>query len=136
MEKPTYIVPNGGLLALHSSPPTNHCEENVTAHLWRAPLSPVIYNSTNGRQPVDSEGLVGLPNDHGGDGNGGGLSAFTPLLINKVQIAVHSGHLVRGEAVSAVIICGDKKENTSNRGFDLQTTTAGINPVFLAVPST
>lgn len=58
---------------------------------------------------------MGLPDDHRWDGNGGGLSALTPLLIYKVQIAVHSGHLVRGEAVSAVIICGDKK------GFNLQS---------------
>lgn len=72
-------------------------------------LSPVIHDSTNRRQPVDSEGRVGLPNDHGWDRNGGGLSALTPLLIHKVQIAMHAGHLVRGEAVSAVIICGNKK---------------------------
>lgn len=59
---------------------------------------------------MDGQGCVGLPDDHGWDGNGGGLLALTPLLIHKVQIAMHSGHLVRGEAVSAVIICGDRKK--------------------------
>lgn len=70
---------------------------------------------------MDSEGLVGLPDDHGWDGNGGGLLALTPLLIYKVQIAVHSGHLVRGEVVSAVIVCGDKKGNRRDGGFHLQS---------------
>lgn len=69
---------------------------------------------------MDSEGQGGLPDDHGWDGNGGGLSALTPLLIYKVQIAVHSGHLVRGEAVSAVVICRDKKGNKRDGGFNLQ----------------
>lgn len=59
---------------------------------------------------MDGQGCVGLPDDHGWDGNGGGLSALSPLLIHKVQIAMHSGHLVRGEAVSAVIICRDRKK--------------------------
>lgn len=66
---------------------------------------------------MDSEGLVGLSNDHGRDGNRGGLSALTPLLIYKVQIAMHSGHLVRGEAVSAVVICKDTKGSTTDRHF-------------------
>lgn len=58
---------------------------------------------------MDSEGLVGLPDNHGRDGNGCGLSAFTPLLVYEVQIAMHPSYLIRGEAVSALIICGDKK---------------------------
>lgn len=74
-----------------------------------APISPVITNSTNRRQPVDSEGLVGLPNNHWWDGYGGRLSGFTPLLIYEVQIAMHPGHLVWGEVVRAVIICREKK---------------------------
>lgn len=52
---------------------------------------------------------MGLPDDHRWDGNRGGLPTLTPLLIHKIQIAMHPGHLVRGEAVGAVIICGDKK---------------------------
>ena len=70
---------------------------------------------------MDSEGLGSLPEDHGGDGDGGGLPALAPLLIHKVQIAVHSGHLVGGEAVSAGIICGDKKGNKRGGGFTLQS---------------
>lgn len=58
---------------------------------------------------MDSEGRVVLPNNHGWDRNGGGLSAFAPLLVYKVQIAMHPGHLVRGEAVGTLIICGDKR---------------------------
>lgn len=69
---------------------------------------------------MDSEGVVGLPNDHGWDGNRGGLSALTPLLIYKVQVAMHSGHLVRGEAVSAVVICGDRK-NGNKREMEVLT---------------
>ena len=85
----------------------------------RGPLLPVIHHSTDGRQPVDGEGLVGLPNDHGRDGNGGGPPAVTPLLVHKVQIAMHAGHLVRGEAVSAVVICGDRKGKERDEGFSL-----------------
>ena len=69
---------------------------------------------------MDSEGLWSLPDDHGGDGDGAGLLALAPLLIHKVQIAVHSGHLVGGEAVSAVIVCGDKKGNKRDGGFTLR----------------
>lgn len=83
-------------------------------------LSPVIHNPTNWRKPVDGEGCVGLPNDHGWEGNGGGLPILTPLLIYKIQIAMHPGHLVRGEAVGAVIICGDKKRNRRDKGLNLQ----------------
>lgn len=71
---------------------------------------------------MDGEGGVGLPDDHGWDGNGGGLPTLTPLLIHKIQIAVHPGHLVRGEAVGAVVICGDKKKKRSRRdkGLNLE----------------
>lgn len=101
------------------------------------PFSPVIHDSTDRRQPVDREGLVGLPDDHGRDGNGGGLPAFTPLLVYKVQIAVHSGHLVRSEAVSAVVICGDRKENRGDGDFNLQNPPrqGSILPVHARVTS-
>lgn len=69
---------------------------------------------------MDREGLGSLPDDHGRDGNGRGLPALTPLLVYKVQIAMHSGHLVRSEAVSAVIICGDRKGNRRDGDFNLQ----------------
>lgn len=58
---------------------------------------------------MDSEGLVGLPNNYGWYGYGGGLLAFTPLLVYKIQVAMHPGHLIGGEVVSAIVICGDKK---------------------------
>lgn len=67
---------------------------------------------------MDSEGLVGLSDDHRWDRDGGGLSAFSPLLIDQVQIAMHSGHLVRGKVVGAVIICGDKKGSTRDGDFN------------------
>lgn len=70
---------------------------------------PIIHNSTDWRQPMDSKGLVGLPNNHGWYGYGGRFLAFTPLLVYEVQVAMHPGHLVRGEVVSALIICEDKK---------------------------
>lgn len=82
---------------------------------------------------MDSEGLVGLPDDHGWDGNGGGLSALTPLLIYQVQIAMHPGHLVRGEAVSAVIICGDEK-GTGEMGVVTCKVHPGRNKSALFTP--
>lgn len=94
--------------------------EHRAARPWQAPLSPVIHNPTNWRKPVDGEGRVGLPDDHRWDGNRGGLPALTPLLIHKIQIAMHPGHLVRGEAVGAVIICGDKKRNRRGKDINLQ----------------
>lgn len=114
--------PNWGPPNFTSSPPLEHRTRhggNTPAQPRQEPLSPVIHNSTNWRQPVDGEGCVCLPDDHGWDGNGGGLSALTPLLIYKVQIAMHSGHLVRREAVGAVIICGDKSRNRRVGAFNL-----------------
>lgn len=102
--------------------------EKDTSSPTASALSPVIHNSTNRRQPVDSEGLLSLPDDHGGDGDGGGLLALAPLLIYKVQIAVHSGHLVGGEVVSAVIVCGDKKREQERwRLYPEKSTKVGID---------
>lgn len=86
---------------------------------------------------MDSEGFVGLPDDHGWDGNRGGLSALTPLLIYKVQVAMHPGHLVRSEAVSAVVICGDRKTGTREtwRFQPAKSTKSGINSA-LFTPNT
>lgn len=112
--------PHFASFALH----VRHAPETpeTCPHPRQAPLSPVVYNPTDWRKPVDGEGGVGLPDDHGWDGNGGGLPALTPLLIHKVQIAMHPGHLVRGEAVGAIIICGDKKKKRNRRdeGFNCQ----------------
>lgn len=74
---------------------------------------------------MDSEGLVGLTNNHGRYGYGGGLLAFTPLLIYKIQVAMHPGHLIGGEVVSAIVICGDKK------GFEAITCTSAQRHILL-----
>lgn len=68
--------------------------------------SPLVDDTADGRQPVDAEGVPCLPGDHGGDGDGRRLLAVAPALVDQVQVAMHAGHLVGGEAVGAVVICG------------------------------
>jgi hypothetical protein len=86
---------------------------------------------------MDSKGLVGLPNNHGWYGYGGRFLAFTPLLVYEVQVAMHPGHLVRGEVVSALIICEDKKKK---KDVEAVTCTSAQmqdrSHCALAIPST
>lgn len=68
--------------------------------------SPLVDDPADGRQPVDAERVLCLPGDHGRDGDGRRLLAVSPALVHQVQVAMHAGHLVGGEAVGALIVCG------------------------------
>lgn len=71
--------------------------------------SPLMEDTADGGQPVDAEGVLSLPSDHGGDRDGRWLPAVAPALVHQVQVAVHAGHLVGGEAVGAVIVWGQER---------------------------
>lgn len=69
---------------------------------------PLMYDTTDGRQPVDTERVLRLPRDHGRDRDGCRLLALAPALVHQVQVAMHPGHLVGREGVGAVIIWGKR----------------------------
>lgn len=75
-------------------------------------------DTTDGRQPVDAEGVLCLPGDHGRDRDGCGLLALAPALVYQVQVAMHSGHLVGGEGVGAIIIWGKRGGRDRSAGHD------------------
>lgn len=86
----------------------NRCEEDVA-------LSPLVDDTADGRQPVDAEGVLSLPRDHGWDWDGRRLLALAPALVHQVQVAMHPGHLVGGEGVGAVIIWGNSGQDEGGR---------------------
>lgn len=71
--------------------------------------SPLMDDAADGRQPVDAERVLCLRRDHGRDRDGRRLLAVSPALVHQVQVAMHPGHLVGGEAVGAVIVWGRKQ---------------------------
>lgn len=86
----------------------NRCEEDIA-------LSPLMDDTADGRQPVDAEGVLSLPRDHGWDWDGRRLLALAPALVHQVQVAMHPGHLVGGEGVGAVIIWGNSGQDEGGR---------------------
>lgn len=76
---------------------------------------PLMNDTTDGRQPVDAEGVLRLPRDHGRDWDGSRLLALAPVLVHQVQVAMHPGHLVGGEGVGAVIIWGKRDQAKGGR---------------------
>ena len=86
-------------------------------------LSPLVDHTADGGQPVDAEGVVRLPRDHGWDGDGRGLLALAPALVHQVQVAMHPGHLVGGEGVGAVIVW--ERRGTYRSGWGWQGLDGG-----------
>lgn len=76
-------------------------------------------DAADGRQPVDAEGVPRLSCDHGWDGDGRGLLALAPALVDQVQVAMHPGHLVGSEGVGAVIIWVERDQAEGGRDRSL-----------------
>lgn len=76
---------------------------------------PLVDDTTDGRQPVDAEGVLCLPRDHGRHRDGCRLLTLAPALVHQVQVAMHPGHLVGGEGVGTVVIWGKRGQAGGGR---------------------
>lgn len=83
-------------------------------------------DAADGRQPVDAEGVPRLSRDHGWDGDGRGLLALAPALVDQVQVAMHPGHLVGSEGVGAVIIWVERDQ--AKGGRDQSSGHGNVHP--------
>lgn len=90
-------------------------------------IAPLIQRSPHRWQPVDRYRIWTLLRHNGGQRDGGRLPVCQPLLVDQVQVTVHSGHLVRSEMVGAVVIwCGIQKKKKESIGNGSGLTKGSI----------